>query len=767
MRYPLKNLILTGSILICFNAFAGPDVTDVISRAEQFSYDSLSLLVRNQEIDVDWLSGDRYFHYSIEEASGRTHFVVDTRTWKKTMVLDCREMSERIARMQENERKDAGFPDRSDNIYSIGFKEGNPYVFEFRCGDTGYRYDCRKDVLEEADVTEEAGSGFRRRTKWYRSYSADSLYWISAVGHDLVLYSDGGRDSTRLTYDGEQFRSFALGGDSGKAPDALSAPTGRWVGDSHKFFLVMEDKRDVGTLTLVNSLAKPRPVPKTYKFAMPGDKHVPQYEVWLVDADRKSASRIPAEAYPDQKIVVPRLSDFFHTDRYVYFIRMSRPADIVDLCRVDVMDGSLKVLVSEKCSPHLNEQLFSYHILGDGEEILWWSERTGKGRYYLYDGEGRLKNAVTDDDFVSGHIVRIYGDTREIIFAGYGREEGINPHYTLYYKASLDGKGPLVCLTPGNGDHTISVSPDRKFIVDEMSRMDLAPQHRIFDMKGRERFRMEDCDLSELYRRGWKEPVVMKLHAADSVTDLYGVVYLPFDLDSTKKYPVISSVYPGPQTDLVPQSFSLDDNYNQSLAQMGFVVVNFSYRGSCPVRGRDFYDFGYGNLRDYPLDDDYAVIRQVGEIFPFADTTRVGIYGHSGGGFMAATAMMTRPDFYKAGVAASGNYDNNIYMQWWGESFHGVTVQGDSFGCDIPTTMELAGNLKGSLLLVTGDMDNNVHPASTLRLADALIKAGKYFDMMVIPGADHGLGDKYYINLIRLYFAGHLLGMDTENINNN
>ena len=281
---------------------------------------------------------------------------------------------------------------------------------------------------------------------------------------------------------------------------------------------------------------------------------------------------------------------------------------------------------------------------------------------------------------------------------------------------------------------------------------------------------MEDCDVSRLYRRGWKEPLLMKLHAADSLTDLYGIVYLPFDLDTTKKYPIISSVYPGPQTDLVPNAFSLDDNYNQSLAQMGFVVVNFSYRGSNPFRGRDFSNFGYGNLRDYPLDDDYAVIRQIGEKFPFADTTRVGIYGHSGGGFMTATAMMTRPDFYKVGVAASGNYDNNIYMQWWGESYQGLqteTTEDGSviFRCDVPVTAELAPNLKGRLLLITGDVDNNVHPASTLRLARALIRAGKYFDMMILPGEDHGLGDKYYVNMIRLYFAEHLLGMNADDIN--
>lgn len=215
--------------------------------------------------------------------------------------------------------------------------------------------------------------------------------------------------------------------------------------------------------------------------------------------------------------------------------------------------------------------------------------------------------------------------------------------------------------------------------------------------------------------------------------------------------------------------FTLDDNYNQSLAQLGFVVINFAYRGSGPWRGRDFHTFGYGNLRDYALADDMAAIRQIAARYPCADIERVGIYGHSGGGFMTVAAMLNHPEFYKVGVAASGNHDNNIYSQWWGETFHGVkqTWGKDGkphFECHIPTNIELADRLAGRLLLITGDMDNNVHPASTARLADALIRARKRFDMTVIPGADHGLGNSYYVNLIRYYFTEHLLGLPQQEI---
>lgn len=415
--------------------------------------------------------------------------------------------------------------------------------------------------------------------------------------------------------------------------------------------------------------------------------------------------------------------------------------------------------------------LFDYHVINDGKEILWWSERTGKGRYYLYDGEGGLKGAVTPDDIVAGKVVKIDTLGRSIIYEGYGGEEGADPCYKYYYRATFKGRNNL--LTPGRGDHSVTFSPDGKYIVDTYSRMDLAPHYQICDLKGNVRFEMEPADLSKLYERGWKEPELVEFMAADSVTRLYGVVYLPFDLDPSKKYPVISSVYPGPMTDLVPLAFMADDNYNHSLAQLGFIVVNVSYRGSNPYRGRDFYTYGYGNLRDYALEDDYAVLQQVAEKYPFADLDRVGIYGHSGGGFMTVAAMLTRPDFYKVGFAASGNHDNNIYSQWWGETYHGVKqVTGAdgkaSFECRIPTNIELAGKLKGKLMLVTGDEDDNVHPASTIRLAKALIDHGKRFDMMILPGKDHQVWCSYYVNLIRYYFVENLLGLpqdDTDIVN--
>ncbi len=259
-------------------------------------------------------------------------------------------------------------------------------------------------------------------------------------------------------------------------------------------------------------------------------------------------------------------------------------------------------------------------------------------------------------------------------------------------------------------------------------------------------------------------PKKIKLKAADGVTDLYGVMYSPFDLDTTKKYPIISNVYPGPQEDLVPTSFSLDDNSNSSLAQLGFIVINVGHRGSSPYRKKSYHNFGYGNFRDYALADDKFIIEKLADSLKYIDINKVGIYGHSGGGFMSTAAILTYPDFYKVAVSASGNHDNNIYTKWWVETHSGVDMKTNINGNDtsyvfstkIQTNMELAKNLKGKLLLISGDVDPNVHMANTLRMAQALIDNNKRFDLFIMPGKDHGLGSEYYINLIRRYFLENL-----------
>jgi dipeptidyl aminopeptidase/acylaminoacyl peptidase len=296
---------------------------------------------------------------------------------------------------------------------------------------------------------------------------------------------------------------------------------------------------------------------------------------------------------------------------------------------------------------------------------------------------------------------------------------------------------------------------------------------------------LETADLSQLYLAGWKMPETFIIKAKDGVTDLYGVIYKPFNFDSTRKYPVISYVYPGPQTESVPYGFTVTGGKNVPLAQVGFIVVNFGHRGGSPMRSNYYHTFGYNDLRDYALADDKYGIEQLADKYKFIDIERVGIYGHSGGGFMSTAAILSYPDFYDVAVSSAGNHDNNIYNQWWGETHNGltqvekkVTIKGEvkdstkkedvkvTFKATVEKNQDLAKNLKGHLLLVHGDIDNNVHSGNTLRVVDQLIKANKRFDFMMLPGQRHGFGDAtaYFDRMMWYYFAEHLLGDYRTNV---
>jgi dipeptidyl aminopeptidase/acylaminoacyl peptidase len=450
-----------------------------------------------------------------------------------------------------------------------------------------------------------------------------------------------------------------------------------------------------------------------------------------------------------------------------------------------------------------------------GGDFIWWSERSGWGHYYLYDNAGHFKRALTAGAWRAERIVDVDSVRGVLYYTAVGREPGENPYYSHLYRVNLDGTG-FALLDAGDANHDSRLSTNRRWIVDNASRIDMVPRAIVRDGTGKTVMELETMDVSRLKELGWRAPETFHTKAADGVTDIYGNMWKPFDFDSTKKYPIIANVYPGPQTETVNFTFS-PTAVPQQLAQLGFIVVQIGNRGGSPQRSQEYQGFGYFNLRDYALADKKAGIEQLAAAHKYIDIDRVGIYGHSGGGFLTAAAMLLPPynEFFKVGVSESGNHDNNVYNQNWSEQYHGLKivakgtergaggiaqagstttnrggpdgngngrgggnasaagiasrlVEGgvgaddslDGFWIHVPTTVDLAANLKGNLLLETGDMDNNVHPANTIRLVNALIKANKRFDFMLLPGKPHGYGDEvpYTNHLMFEYFAEHLLG---------
>ena len=605
----------------------------------------------------------------------------------------------------------------------------------------------------------------------WMTFSPDRKYILYAKDHNLYIRGNKakGIDTTeiQLTTDGEKYYSFARNSEDDRKDEAET--NARWFKDSKHIYVVREDSRKLKDMFVINSLTK-RPTLEKYRYEMPGEKDLCQYELWFIDIEKKTANRVPADKWTDQYIQVIQPGE--KGDK-LFFQRFKRTWDEVDICVVNTETLEVKELIHEVDKPYRDYHMQNTVILNDGKDILFRSERTGWGHYYHYDGEGRLKNVITSGPWVAGQVAAIDTVGRTIYLYGFGREKGVDPYYYMLYKASIDKEG-VTLLTPENAQHGVSFLSSKRYFVDTYSRVDMEPKIVLRNNQGKMIMELAKPDTRRLKELGWRAPERFTVKAADGLTDIYGIMWKPADFDPNKKYPIISSVYPGPFFEYVNTSFRVDDSYNMRLAQLGFIVVAMGHRGGSPMRGKFYHRYGYGKLRDYPLADDKYAIEQLADRYAYIDLSKVGIFGHSGGGFMSTAALCTYPDFYTAAVSSAGNHDNNIFNRGWSEIYHGVKetakkVKGKdgqdstvyTYSCKVPTNMELAKRLKGHLLLVTGDMDKNVHPANTLRMVDALIKAKKNFEMIVLPGNGHGFGGKaeaFFERKLWYHFAKYLLG---------
>lgn len=605
-------------------------------------------------------------------------------------------------------------------------------------------------------------------------FSPDSNYILYAKNHNLFVRGNKakGRDTTeiQLTTEGELFYSYARNDEDTTSGETETAA--RWFKNSGQVYILRADRRKIEEMYVIDALARPRPQLQRYKYEMAGDKELPVYSLEVIDIKSRKITCMDIRKWPGQDVEVAYAGE--KGDR-IFFQRYRRTWDEVEVCVADTKTGESRVVIHEIDKPYIDYHMRNVLFLNDGKDILYRSERTGWGHFYLYDDRGNLKNTVTSGDWVAGQPAAIDTLGRIFYVYGHGREKGADPYYYRLYKTNLDTK---VCklLTPEDAMHKVTFTPSRRYFIDVYSTVETEPRMVLKDNEGALIMELAKPDYRRLYEMGWKKPERFCVKAADGITDLYGVMYKPFDFDSTKSYPIISYVYPGPHFEYVKTSFGADDGYNVKLAQLGFIVVSLGHRGGSPMRGKFYHRYGYGNFRDYPLADDKYALEQLADRYPFIDINRVGIFGHSGGGFMSTAAICTYPGFYKAAVSSSGNHDNNIYNNGWVEIHHGVketkkvikdSVNGDreeySYQVKVPTNMELAKNLRGHLLLVTGDMDKNVNPAHTFRMAEALIKAGKNFDMLVLPGKAHGYGsaDLFFERKMWFHFAKYLLGDDS------
>ena len=586
------------------------------------------------------------------------------------------------------------------------------------------------------------------------AYIKDFNLWV----RDLVT-----KKERQLTKDGVKDYGYATDNAGWKHSDRAILV---WSPDSKKIATFQQDERKVNDTYLVSTNVG-APKLQQWKSALPGDQYIQMIERVIIDVEDADVTRLKMPADPHRSTQCDDISceggwdDVYWSNdaKTLAFVSTSRDHKKANLRIANVKNGEVRDVYEETVATQFEsgQGSTSWRYLAESNEFIWYTERDGWGHLYLYDTRsGQLKNQITKGNWAVWRIESVDEKNRVIYFHAGGREPGNDPYFGHFYSVNFDGTG-LKLLTPETANHDIAMSPDGKYFVDNYSTPNTPTVAVLRDITGRKVADLEKADISRLTKTGWKPPTPIVVKARDGQTDLYGLMFTPSRIVPGKKYPVVNYIYPGPQGGGVgSRFFGTSRNDNQALAELGFIVVVVD--GMCnPLRSKAFHDSCYGNMADNTLEDQITAIKQLAAKYKNLDLTRVGIWGHSGGGFATAAAMFRYPDFYKVGISESGNHDNRNYEDDWGERYIGLLV-GDNY--ERQANQVYAKNLKGKLLLAHGTMDDNVPPNNTYLVVDALIKANKDFDLLMIPNARHGYGAASYYMMRRRwdYFVTNLMG---------
>jgi dipeptidyl aminopeptidase/acylaminoacyl peptidase len=574
----------------------------------------------------------------------------------------------------------------------------------------------------------------------------------------------------QLTFDGVENFGYATDNAGWKHTDR---PILLWSPDSKKIATFQQDQRHVSDMYLVKTKVG-APELQAWKYPLPQDQEIIKIHRVILEVENAKMIRLDMPADDRRGTLCDDIScsGAFDDNQWnadaskLMFVSSSRDHKSAKLRIADAATGKVTDIMEEKVATQYEsgQGSINWQWLPETNEVIWYSERDDWGHLYLYDASsGKLKNQITTGEFVVTQMLKVDPKKRLIYFMANGREEGRDPYFAHFYSVTMDGK-KLTLLTPENGNHSVNISPFGNYFVDNYSQPNVPAVSVLRDLTGKKRMDLETGDISKLIAAGWKAPQPITVKSRDGQWDLYGLMFTPTNLDESKKYPVVNYIYPGPQGGGVgSRSFSASRGDHQALAELGFVVVVID--GTCnPGRSKSFHDACYGNMADNTLEDQISGLKQLAERYPYLDLDRVGVWGHSGGGFATAAAMFRYPEFYKVGISESGNHDNRNYEDDWGERYIGLLTKSadgkDNY--DAQANQNYAANLKGKLLIAHGNMDDNVPPYNSYLIVDALISANKDFDLIIFPHARHGFGkDSNYMTRRRWdYFVKHLQGVE-------
>ncbi|MDQ2799032.1 MAG: DPP IV N-terminal domain-containing protein [Armatimonadota bacterium] len=704
--------------------------------------------VYKASLDPHWFHQNTRFWYRNDGPGGTTEFIlVDAERGVRQAAFDHKKLAAGLAKASGRTVDAEALP-----FDTIAYTEDGKAV-QFRTADES-EWQCDLSSYVCAKVTKTAPTAEEKKPDESPTGQGDadgSLTspdgrWTAFVKADDVWVRDNGSGlETRLSQNGAS---------------ALPFGAMRWSPDGKMLAAFRIDRAIIKPVYLIESSPHDggtRGVLHSHEYAQPGDKNT-TYELWLFDPQAKTATQAQIERIDFGD--APELHWSADGRRFL-FEKTERGHQRFRMLSVDARTGETQAVVDERAKTFINtSNSYTYYTEG-AQEVIYVSEQDGWRHLYLYDGvKGGLKNQITRGEWVVRAVDKVEEDKRQIWFRASGKNPGQDPYLIHFYRVNFDGTG-LTALTEGNGDHALQFSPDRKFAVDTYSRADLPPVHELRRVSdGGLVCPLETADISALTAGGWQPPEVFHAKGRDGQTDIWGLVFRPSYLDPTQKYPIIENIYAGPQDSFTRKTFAVRDAM-QSLAELGFIVVQCDGMGT-RNRSKAFHDVCWRNLKDAGLPDRIAWMQALARKHPYCDTDRVGIYGTSAGGQNSTGALLFHPEFYKVAVSSCGCHDNRIDKQWWNEQWMGYPVgpwYADS------SNITHAENLRGKLLLFVGELDTNVPPESTVRLTDALMKAGKDFDFLIITGSDHTSGGAYGERRRRDYFVRHLLGVEPPDRN--
>ena len=707
-------------------------------------------------VNPKWVD-QNHFWYRNQVFGGHEFILIDINSKTRSPAFDHLKVAASLSRANDTTYKSNKLP-----FDSFEFVEKNKIRFYTKKTER-WEVDFNNYELIGPDSTQKVTNEVYSPDRSKVAFSRNENLWVRN------LISD---EEKQISKDGEEHFGYGVVAEgccreiTNRRNDYDPPATLSWSPDGKKIATHRYDERKVEDFHLIEA-ATGRAILHSWKYPLPGDENIPTWQLHVFDVKSREQSMADVDPIPGgytRSDTLWKDVQWTKDGKKVFFTSRSRDYQKRELFSFDVKKNKTKSIIIETNSTYveLNQMRFSpnWRIINNGKEVLWFSERDGWGHLYLYNGSGKLKKQITKGNWLVLEVLFVDENSNQVYFTGVGRESDRDPYFIHLYSASLKN-GKIKLLSPENAHHIIKMSPNNNYFIDTYSTRGTAPVTVLRDLSGKVIMNVQEGDIKPLITEGWNPPIRFKAKGRDGKFDVYGYITLPPNLTKGKKYPVIDYIYPGPQIGPIrTHGFtSSPSSQGHALAELGFIVFVIDALGT-PYRSKEFHDGYYANMGDNGLPDHISALRQLSKEYPI-DLDRVGIYGHSGGGFSSTDAILRHPEFFKVAVSGAGNHDNRGYYFEWGEKYQGLLneINDSTDTYDSQANQNLAANLKGKLLLTYGSLDDNVHPNLTLLVADELIKNNKDFDMLVLPNRNHRYArEEYVARRTWDYFVMHLMG---------